>query len=388
MRNAGLKNEEYVGKLFMSGSNAVKRKNDAGVNLFESFDLQDGVIPGKLVRPKYNTEELVKAIDTRIFELIPQDAPIGPATVLRSIYEEALSEISALNADKIDLTNLVNQLRSTISSLNATIQNLQVQIDGESLKASVAENQSEVSAETLADTTIDLQNAIQNATQEAIQRVSLTARNDALKEQINALLKQVGNLEGQVATESTKRSQIEAAAVAAITNQQAIQTQQAQQQTQQQQIQQQQVQQAAQAAAAVANGAAVLGNTIIISNLVPGGEKDITITSNHKSGTGSIKFQSGNRFEVENIGTTPVGISVTKAGDANNFLKSSVTNTQVSPKSKKTITFSVNESWWKGQKPKSTILAKSKTYNGTVTIKTSTGTEQTFNVLLRKNVKS
>ena len=381
MHNAGLKNEEYVGKLFMSGSNAVKRKNDAGVNLFESYDLQDGVIPGKLLRPKYNTDELVKAIDTRIFELIPQDAPTGPATVLRSVYEEALSEISALNADKIDLTNLVNQLRSTISSLNATIQNLQVQIDGESLKASVAENQSEVSAETLADTTIDLQNAIQNATQEAIQRVSLSARNDALKEQINALLKQVSNLETQVTNETNKRSQIEAAAVQAITNQQN--NQQAQQQAQQQQQQQ-----AAATAAAAANGAAVVGNTIIITNLKPSGEKDIDITSNHKSGTKSIKFQGGDRFEIENVGTTPVGINITKSGDANNFLKSSVTNTQVPPKSKKTITFTVNETWWKGQKPKSTFLARSKTYDGTITIKTTAGGEQTFNARLRKNVKS
>jgi predicted nucleic acid-binding Zn-ribbon protein len=383
MHSAGLKNEEYVSKLNVSGSNAVKRKNDAGVNLFESYDLYDGVIPGKLVRPKYNTEELGKAIDTRIFELIPQDAPIGPATVLRSTYQDALDEISALSAENTSLSNEINNLRSTISSLNSTIRNLEVQLDGESLKASVSENQAEVAAETIADTTIDLQNAIQNATQEAIQRVSLTARNEALKEQINALLKSVSSLETQVNNEVTKRNQIQAANQAAAT--------QAQQQAAQVAAQaQQQAASAAQTAAAVASGAALLGSSVFIKNLKQpsGSDKDITITSNHKSGPNSIKFTAGDKFEIENAGTTAIAVTVSKGGDAVNFLKNSITNTSVPPKSKKTINFSVNTSWWSGQKPKSTIFASAKTYNGTMTIKASNGTEQTFNVMLRKNVKS
>lgn len=376
MHNAGLKNEKYVSKLNVSGSNAVKRKNDAGVNFFESFDLEDGVIPGKLLRPKYNVEELGKAIDTRIFELIPQDAPIGPSTVLRSTYEEALSEISLLSSEKQDLENQVNQLRSTISSLNATIQNLEIQLDGEALKASVAENQSEFAAENVADTTIDLQNAVQNATQEAIQRVSLTARNESLKEQINSLLKSVSTLEEQVNNEVSKRNQIQQAnnAAAASAASTAASTTAA----------------ATKAAAAVASGAQLLGNAVFIKNLKQpaGADKDITITSNHKGGTGSIKFSAGDRFEIENSGSTPIGVSISRGGDAVNFLKSSVTNTQVPANSKKTISFSVNTAWWGGVKPKSRLFARAHTYNGTVTIKTSTGTEQTFNVMLRKNVKS
>ena len=378
MYSTGLKNEEYVSKLNVSGSNAVKRKNDAGVNLFQSSNLEDGVIPGKLLRPKYNIEELGKAIDTRIFELIPETTPTGPATVLRSTYQDALNEISILGAEKSSLESEINNLRSTISSLNATIRNLEVQIDGEALKASVSENQAEVAAETVADTTIDLQNAIQNATQEAIQRVSLTARNEALKEQINALLKNVSSLETQVNNEVTKRNQIQAASQAA-TNQIVAQaaTTAANAVT------------AAQTATAIASGAQLLGNSVFIKNLKQptGSNQDITISSNHKSGPNSIKFEAGDRFQIENAGTTPINVSISRDGDAVNFLKSSLTNTSVPPKSSKIITFSVNTSWWGGAKPKSRLFASAKTYKGTMTIKASNGTEQTFNVMLRKNVK-
>lgn len=351
MHNAGLKNEEYVSKLQVSGSNAVKRKNEAGVNLFESSDLSDGVIPGKLVRPKYNESELVKAIDTRIFELIPQEVPQGPAMVLRSVYQEALDEIDGLNRDKINLENQINSLNSQISSLNATIQNLRIQLDGEQLKASVAENQAEAAAENVADTTIDLQNAVQNATQEAIQRVSLTARNQALKDEIQSLLKQVSSLEEQVSGATAKR---------------------------------------AKTSTAVASGAELLGENVIIKNLQEpsSGDKDIHISSNHKGGTGSIRFTAGEKFEIENLGENSISVSITKKSDASKFLKVSPSQISVPAGQKKTVTFSVNTSWWGGVKPKSRIFAKSHSYDGSVTFKTSAGDEQTFSAYLKKNVKS
>lgn len=371
MRNVGLKNEEYVSKLNVSGSNAVKRKNDAGVNIFESFNSEDGVIPGKLLRPKYNLEELGKAIDTRIFELIPEEVPTGPATVLRSTYERALSDIDRLSAENTELQNQINGLRSNISSLNTNIQNLEIQVDGESLKASVAENQSEISAESMADTTIDLQNAIQNATQEAIQRVSLTARNEALKEQINALLKSNSSLEEQLNNEVSKRNAAESNNQAS-TNQAVTAASNA-----------------AQTAAAIATGAQILGDLVFIRNLKQpkGSNKDITITSNHKSGPNSIKFEAGDRFQIENSSANSISVSISLTGDAKSFLKPNLTNVSVPASSSKTISFSVDTNWWKGVKPKSRLFSRSKTYSGTMTIASNDGTEQKFNVMLRKNRK-
>ena len=58
MKKSGLKNEAQVAKIFVSGSNALPQTNDSGVRLFKQSDLTDGIISGKLVRPKYNTNEL------------------------------------------------------------------------------------------------------------------------------------------------------------------------------------------------------------------------------------------------------------------------------------------------------------------------------------------
>lgn len=346
MHNAGLKNEEYVSRLQISGSNAVKRKNEAGVNLFESSDLSDGVIPGKLIRPKYNQDELVKAVDTRIFELIPQEVPIGPATVLRSVYQEALDEIDALNADKVRLENIINQLNSTIRSLEAAIQNLNVELDGAELKASVAENQAETASEAVADTTSDLSNAIQNATQEAIQRVSLTARNAALKDQIAVLLKNIASLEEQVSGATAKR---------------------------------------AKTSTAVAAGAELLGDNVIVKNLQEpsGGKKDIDIVSSRKNGT--HRFESGEKFEIENLGENSITITITKKNEAANLL-SGGGNVTVPAGSKKVVTFTLNKSKWGDKKPKKWYHSK-KDYDGSVTFKASTGDEQTFSFHLRKNTK-
>ena len=77
MKNSGLKNEAQVAKIFVSGSDALPQTNDSGIRLFKESDLTDGIISGKLTRPKYNTKELKKSVDTNIFELLPNNAPIG-----------------------------------------------------------------------------------------------------------------------------------------------------------------------------------------------------------------------------------------------------------------------------------------------------------------------
>jgi len=76
MKNSGLKNEAQVAKIFVSGSDALPQTNDSGVRLFKESDLTDGIISGKLTRPNYNTKELKKSVDTTIFELLPNNAPI------------------------------------------------------------------------------------------------------------------------------------------------------------------------------------------------------------------------------------------------------------------------------------------------------------------------
>jgi len=71
MIKTGLQNESLISELQISGSLAIKTKNQSGIYFFEQKNPDSGVISGKLDRPKYNESELKKSIDTTIVELIP-----------------------------------------------------------------------------------------------------------------------------------------------------------------------------------------------------------------------------------------------------------------------------------------------------------------------------
>jgi len=199
MKNSGLKNEAQVAKIFVSGSTALPAKNSNGVRLFEQSDLSDGIIAGKLIRPKYNTNELKKSIDTEIFELLPNVVPDLPDTVLRSIYDESLERIDVLNLDIEGLNNRINTLNSTISELEILNESLKIEADNQTLAANIADEQRAIANAQIAETTIDLQNAIQNSINEAVQRVSLTARIEALSQENINLREQLYGLAAQTA---------------------------------------------------------------------------------------------------------------------------------------------------------------------------------------------
>lgn len=187
MIKEGLKNEELVGKIMVSGSLGLKPKNLAGVNYFEEVDSKDGVTSAKLVKPRYDTEELIKSIDTEIFELIPVRPPELPDMVLRSIWNEATQSIINLNAEIAVLNGTILDLSAKVKELEITTQSLRVDVDNQSLLAAAAQNQATQTNSKIQSTIVELQNAIQKATAESIQRVSLFARNQSLKEQNDIL---------------------------------------------------------------------------------------------------------------------------------------------------------------------------------------------------------
>jgi hypothetical protein len=180
MKNTGLKNEILVSELTLSGSTAIKTKNEFGVHIFSGSIVNDGVISSTLEKPKYNTEELLKSIDTTIIELIPVRAPELPDTVLRSIYNIALGEIADLTQEVATLNGVILTLQANITELEIVTQSLRVQIDGNDITLATLQNQNEQLGLRVQSSIIDLQNSIQKAASEAIQRVSLTARNDSL----------------------------------------------------------------------------------------------------------------------------------------------------------------------------------------------------------------
>lgn len=187
MLNTGLKNEQKVGQILVSGSLAITTKNSFGIHVFSGSVIDDGIVSGKLSRPKYIESELLKSIDTTIIELIPVEAPLLPEMVLKTIYDAALVEIANRDIIITRLNSDILDLRAKVTELEIVTQSLLVQLDSKDLTVAVSENQTQQANSKVVGTIIELQNSIQKATAESIQRVSLFARNQTLEKQVEQL---------------------------------------------------------------------------------------------------------------------------------------------------------------------------------------------------------
>jgi len=187
MKKSGLKNEQFINELTISGSTAIRTKNEFGVHIFSGSVYDDGVISSTLVKPKYNQDEIIKSLDTNIIELIPITPPDLEETVLRSIYNQALAQIDTLTAEVSTLNDVILSLESKITEVEIVSQSLRVELDGDKIRIASLQNENQQLTQRIQSSIIDLQNSIQRATTEAIQRTSLTARNDSLLQEIESL---------------------------------------------------------------------------------------------------------------------------------------------------------------------------------------------------------
>jgi len=237
-KGSGLKNDKKVQNILVSGSAVLPQKNSKGIrvarkrkssptppmikgypdlsdlpvdtygNLSEAgtisnSDIDGGIISGKLVRAKYDNTELKKSIDTNIFELIPQTPVELPEVVLRSVYNVVTQSVNDLTVEVQILTTEVSTLNSEIQELEIVSESLKIVADNEKLRANIAAEQARVANEQVGQTTIDLSNAIQNSINESIQRVSLSARNEALLQENTSLREQLFGLAAATAAGGT-----------------------------------------------------------------------------------------------------------------------------------------------------------------------------------------
>ena len=184
---SGLQNEELINELAISGSTIINSKNAYGVHVFEQTNTDDGVIFGKLTKPKYNEAELLKSIDTNIFELIPIAPPPVDDSIPRPIYNEVTQSVIDLTSQISTLNKLVVDLRAKVQDIEIVSESLKVQLDLKDLNLASTQNQSLQLTTKVSSTITELQNSIQKGTSEAVQRVSLYARNQSLEQELNAL---------------------------------------------------------------------------------------------------------------------------------------------------------------------------------------------------------
>jgi prefoldin subunit 5 len=342
MEKRGLQNEKFLRKLKKEGSNALKQRNDVGINVADSKDTDAGLVSGKLIRPRYNESELLKSVDTTIVELIPRDKPELPDTVLRVIYNEVVQNVNDLTNQVEDLESQVGSLSSQVESLNATTESLRRELDAVELAKVSSDEQLVVSQESFSTAQSDLQIAIQNSTQEAIQRVSLTARNQSLLQEVDLLREQLFGRTAQIAA-----------------------------------------------------GADSLSETVTINNLNKGGG-DFDIYAESLKGTDGFRgFKSGEKFEIVNSGADAVTVKFEKSddGDTGWFSISIPGSTgtsrgrEVSVPAAGQVVVTIKESMNVIDDKRPTGWGKTRNYDGKVVVTTPSGEVQ-YTTRLRKARKA
>ena len=149
-----------------------------------------GETSGYLEKPKYNENELVKAIDVKVDELIKKEKKKKPDYILKRIYNKLLADFDTKVSELEDLRRQLNEQISINEQQLSEIQGLRVSLDSAELQKAAAENETQVSNDRYAQLLDNFQQSVIKGTKEGIERVSLTAQVRGLQAQ-KATLKQL-----------------------------------------------------------------------------------------------------------------------------------------------------------------------------------------------------
>ena len=178
--------------LKVSGSSAIV-KNEYGVNIVDENVASSLVFKG-LTKDKYDTEELIKAVDVTVIELLPNIPTTNLDLVPRPVYNAELTT-------SLDLRKQVAALNVTVATLNTTISDLQAQVQFEINNRLTIEqtndllvNQIETLTSTIEDFASQIATSLQKSVDESILRASLQSQKTGFKAQIEALIQQINSL--------------------------------------------------------------------------------------------------------------------------------------------------------------------------------------------------
>jgi len=174
-------------------------------------DMSTGYIYAPTQKKIYNTDELKKALDVEVTELLPDDQSQELDLVPRPLYEDALNALIIAEATIEEQAFEIANLEATASFLESRINELEVEVDNERLLRILAEANADNIREQLVLINENAQTALQRSVLEGIERSALEARNSGLVAQVQALKSEVINWRIQ-----TQQAQIRQAAAQAL----------------------------------------------------------------------------------------------------------------------------------------------------------------------------
>jgi hypothetical protein len=187
------KDKQIESILNVSGSAAINR-NEYGVNVVDNTNVASSLIFKGLTKDKYDTDELIKAVDTEVKELLPNIPNTNLDLVPRPVYNEKVLENE-------DLRKVVTKLNGDIVVLNSRISTLESQVQTEiNNRLSIEQtndllvNQIETLNATIEDFASQISTSLQKSVDESILRASLQSQKTGFKAQIEALIQQINSL--------------------------------------------------------------------------------------------------------------------------------------------------------------------------------------------------
>jgi hypothetical protein len=187
------KDKQIESILSVSGSAAINR-NEYGVNIVDNTNIASSLVFKGLTKDKYDNDELIKAVDIEVKELLPNIPNTNLDLVPRPIYNEKVVEGE-------DLRKRVRTLNENIVTLNSTITTLESQVQTEiNNRLSIEQtndllvNQIETLNATIEDFASQISTSLQKSVDESILRASLQSQKTGFKAQIEALIQQINSL--------------------------------------------------------------------------------------------------------------------------------------------------------------------------------------------------
>lgn len=179
--------------LSISGSQAIA-KNDYGITVVEETNVASSLVFKELNKNKYDTTELLKAVDIVVKELKPDIPTANLNLVPKPLYDEKVTENEDLRKQVTDLTAKVTDLNTQISDLKTQVQTeINSRLTIEQTNDALV-NQLQTLTQTIDEFALQIQTAVQKSVDESILRTSLQAQNTGFKAQIEALIKQIDSL--------------------------------------------------------------------------------------------------------------------------------------------------------------------------------------------------
>jgi len=189
--------------------NSVKYKSDwIDTDEFDTIQEQQerfsGETSGYIEKPKYNEEELQKALDVKVDELIKKQKPTKGPFILKQKYDKLQARFDGKVGDlNLKVTELNEQIAIS-EELRSIVAQREISEDSALLQRAAAEDETEVANDRFVKLLSDFQQALIKGTKEGIERVSLTAQVRGLQAQ-KATLKSLLEVQKDIVAQLTSQ---------------------------------------------------------------------------------------------------------------------------------------------------------------------------------------